>query len=185
MDINQQLKIWRPFINDCLLEHSKKLNLENGLGLEFGPTKGNPDQDSRYSYNVIYEFYKNLKIETACPNTTWANHKIDLTDIKTVPTNLNEKYDCLFILEVLEHVETPWLVQDVCKKLLKKNGIIVLSTPCFIDRHPCYPKENRCGDYWRFFGDSHRILFDKFILIDQKVCGEIDKSLGVFSIFRL
>jgi len=44
-------------------------------------------------------------------------------------TNITNKYDTILCFEVLEHVMNPLLFLEQLKKLLKKNGVIYISTP--------------------------------------------------------
>ena len=44
-------------------------------------------------------------------------------------TNITNKYDTILCFEVLEHVMNPLLFLEQLKKLLKKYGIIYMSTP--------------------------------------------------------
>jgi SAM-dependent methyltransferase len=179
----EQLKIWRPFINDSINESSKILDLKAGKALEIGPSKGNPEQDPRFQSNPIYSFFKNFEINTACINTDWADYKLDICDTSSIPEALKEKYDLIFLIEVLEHTKHPWKAQESCFELLKKGGYLLISTPCYIDHHP--GRYMSYGDYWRFLPKSHEILFDKFMLIKENVCaGNSNFPYGIFSIFR-
>jgi hypothetical protein len=177
----QQLQIWRPYINDCLSKSKDIINLKEGIGLEIGPTKGNVDQDSRYDSNPIHHFFSNFKIETGCLNTPWATHKIDITKYKSVDLELKYKYDLLFLIEVIEHTKKPWKIQQTTDFLLKKNGYLIISTPCLVGIHEGLDY----GDYWRLLPASHQILFEEYQLIDQFVCdSNIGLPFGVFSIFK-
>jgi len=177
----QQLQIWRPYINDCLSKSKDIINLKEGIGLEIGPTKGNVDQDSRYDSNPIHHFFSNFKIETGCLNTPWATHKIDITNYKSVDLELKYKYDLLFLIEVIEHTKKPWKIQQTTDFLLKKNGYLIISTPCLVGIHEGLDY----GDYWRLLPASHQILFEEYQLIDQFVCdSNIGLPFGVFSIFK-
>jgi len=44
-------------------------------------------------------------------------------------TSISKKYDTILCFEVIEHVMNPLLFLEQLKKLLKKDGIIYLSTP--------------------------------------------------------
>ena len=41
----------------------------------------------------------------------------------------NEGFDAVICLEVIEHLENPWHVLRECKRVLKKNGLVILSSP--------------------------------------------------------
>ena len=43
--------------------------------------------------------------------------------------NLKEKFDNIFLCEVIEHVEDPIKVLDIAEKFLKPNGLIFITTP--------------------------------------------------------
>lgn len=45
------------------------------------------------------------------------------------PVFFPQKYDMLIALEIIEHLQNPWKYLSDCLKLLKDDGIIVLSTP--------------------------------------------------------
>ncbi len=58
------------------------------------------------------------------------NKKITLDLNKELDLNsFSEKYDVLIALEILEHLQNPWKYLSDCLKLLKDDGIILLSTP--------------------------------------------------------
>ena len=53
---------------------------------------------------------------------------IDL-NLSDFSKNFTKKYDIVFIIEVIEHVENPWQLIRDAKSVLKDNGILVISTP--------------------------------------------------------
>jgi len=59
-----------------------------------------------------------------------------LKEIKCVKTDINKKFpfkndsfDVVCCAEVVEHIKTPWQLIDECFRILKKDGILILSTP--------------------------------------------------------
>jgi 2-polyprenyl-3-methyl-5-hydroxy-6-metoxy-1,4-benzoquinol methylase len=50
-------------------------------------------------------------------------NKPDITD------SITSKYEMVIALEIIEHLQNPWKYIEDCLKLLKDDGIIVLSTP--------------------------------------------------------
>lgn len=181
MYLYEQLKKWRPFINDRLRDSVNIIEVKSGLALEVGPSKGNPEQDSRYKNNPIYDFYKNFEIKTGCLNTEWADYKIDITNPETISDDLKNKFDLIFLLEVAEHTEKPWNIKLGLDKLLKSGGFVLVSTPCFVNAH----SNNFYGDYWRFLPESHNVLFENFDVVSRFVCNsEYGFPYGVFSILK-
>jgi len=58
------------------------------------------------------------------------NRKIELDLNKGIPSErFPYKYDLILALEIIEHLQNPWKYLEDCLKLLKKGGIIVLTTP--------------------------------------------------------
>lgn len=59
-----------------------------------------------------------------------------LEKIKCVKVDLNEpikikdnSYDCVFCLDVIEHLKNPWHLMEEVHRITRKGGIAVLSTP--------------------------------------------------------
>ena len=98
-----------------------------------------------------YETLKVLDIATGTGafakkiSDQFSNWKIEINDfenqcnlknIKKYAFNLNKpfrfkksNYDLIIALEIIEHLENPWLFLKEIYKVLKKNGILILSTP--------------------------------------------------------
>lgn len=64
---------------------------------------------------VIEERF-NLEIDSLNWDFNWTMH-------------FNKKYDVILCFEVLEHIMNPLLFLNELKKILKKDGVIYLSTP--------------------------------------------------------
>ena len=58
------------------------------------------------------------------------NRKIELDFNKEIQMDkFQVKYDVILAFEIIEHLYNPWKYLDDCLKLLKKGGMIVLTTP--------------------------------------------------------
>ncbi|MEM4346979.1 MAG: methyltransferase domain-containing protein [Candidatus Altiarchaeota archaeon] len=84
------------------------------------------------------------------------NSKPDIVgDAHTLPFR-DETFNSVICTEVLEHVEDPKKVVDEIYRVLKFNGICIVSVPFLYPIHPC------SHDYWRFTEDSLKLLFRNF-----------------------
>jgi len=70
-------------------------------------------------------------------------------------------FDLVICNEMLEHDNAPWLTIEIMHKLVKKNGLLLISTPTFgfpLHRHP--------KDYFRYGEDAFReIIFKGFKIL--------------------
>ena len=71
------------------------------------------------------------------------DYLIDIQDTKAM-SQIQEKYDAIFVLEVLEHLLMPQKGLENLQKLLTPDGIIIGSTPWIIPIH------DRPFDFYRF-----------------------------------
>ncbi len=71
----------------------------------------------------------------------------------------NEKFDIIICTEVLEHTLNPFKAMEEIFRLLKKDGILLLSVPFNFRIHGPLP------DCWRFSEHGLRELLKKFIII--------------------
>jgi SAM-dependent methyltransferase len=96
-------------------------------------------------------------------NISYPNY--DVTNLKL---NTN-KYDYVICDQVLEHVENPFLAISEMNRVLKPNGLLILTT-CFMNFYHKYPI-----DYWRFSPDALAYLCQKFSkIIDVGGWGNVD-----------
>lgn len=96
--------------------------LDIGCGLGFG-TRSLFESASAvigidYSKDAI-EFAKRHYEEPQCKFMVSNAEKIELTT----------KFDMIVAFEIIEHVKSPKVFVKECKRLIKENGIMVLSTP--------------------------------------------------------
>ncbi len=68
----------------------------------------------------------------------------------------NDKIDAVLLFEVLEHILYPHQAIEEVYRVLKPNGLCILSTRFIFQYHPS-PK-----DYYRFSQDALQALFEKF-----------------------
>jgi len=91
----------------------------------------------------------------------YPDFQFDLSeDIDIEKTELNEKFDVIICLAVLEHVYNPFVAVKNLKKMLKKNGIIFGYVPFLYHYHA--PKDLYFQDYYRFTKDGLAFLFKDF-----------------------
>ena len=82
----------------------------------------------------------------------------DLCD--NLPANMENKYDKIICLAVLEHVYNPFKAVDNIKKMLKKNSILYGYVPYLYKYHA--PENLKFQDYFRFSKDALAYLFKEF-----------------------
>jgi len=133
------------------LDNFLKKNSSCKLALEIGATS---------KKNAVY-----------FPNLVTLNYNNKLKDIDIVANaeKLNgiiedDKFDIVLCLSVLEHTLNPTKLLSEAHRILKKNGILILSVPFVMPLHDCP------NDYWRFtkYGviEITKKYFNK-ILIDE------------------
>jgi len=108
--------------NLILFDSLLKKNKEENKMLNLGGGTGNV---SIILSEIGFDVY-NLDIEVENPDER--NRKFDLNTDTTLPYQENF-FDYVFCQEVVEHVENPWKLFRQINKVLKKNGVLVLTTP--------------------------------------------------------
>lgn len=88
----------------------------------------------------------------------------DILDVRDV-SHLNKEYDLVLCCNVIEHVYENEKIVSNLKKLVKKNGYLLISVP-FI-----YPLHDEPGDYWRYTEHTLKKMFEDFHIEDFKYNG--------------
>ena len=68
----------------------------------------------------------------------------------------DNSFDCIFAVEVMEHLENPFLFKKEVKRMLKEEGLLVLTVPFMFHPHA------DPFDYWRPTRMALQHLFDDF-----------------------
>lgn len=154
-----------------------------------------------YQWLFVNELYRDLKhtlsslegriLDVGCgkkPYRKWLNSKneylsLDVTpdsepDILVMPVEQwqieSESFDAVICTQVLEHVAQPEQLLHEIHRILKPNGVIILTIP-FI-----YHEHDSPNDYWRWTkeGISNLLKSSGFLIIDCKTEGRIGNVLS-------
>ncbi|MEM9953883.1 MAG: class I SAM-dependent methyltransferase [Chloroflexota bacterium] len=86
---------------------------------------------------------------------------------------IDEQFDCVLAIEVLEHCHTPQQVIDECYRMLKPNGTLILTTR-FI-----FPLHDAPHDYFRFTKYGLRHLCRAFSQVTIEEEAKTVTTMGV------
>ncbi|MDC0617409.1 methyltransferase domain-containing protein [Candidatus Pelagibacter ubique] len=91
----------------------------------------------------------------------YPDFQLDLSEeIDIERTELNEKFDVIICLAVLEHVYNPFIAIKNLKQMLKKGGVIYGYVPFLYHYHA--PEDLYFQDYYRYSKDGLAYLFREF-----------------------
>lgn len=91
----------------------------------------------------------------------YPDYQLDLSEeIDIERTELNEKFDVIICLAVLEHVYNPFIAIKNLKQMLKKGGVIYGYVPFLYHYHA--PEDLYFQDYYRYSKDGLAYLFREF-----------------------
>lgn len=85
----------------------------------------------------------------------------------------DERFDCILCTEVLEHLHTPQKAINEMHRVLKKNGILIITTRFL------FPLHDIPGDYYRFTKYGLKHLLSNFEIIEMK---EEVNTLGAIAV---
>ena len=101
-----------------------------------------------------------------------------ICDICSDVNGLEEKYDKIICIAILEHVYDPFAAVSNLKKMLKDNGIIYGYVPYLFYYHA--PKDLQFQDYFRFSKDALAYLFKDFKNVELfPIRGRISTPLNI------
>ena len=84
---------------------------------------------------------------------SWDTSKIDIVgDIIDIPEN-DESFDIILCTEVLEHLPYPIKALEEFSRLLKKDGVLILSAPFCSLTH--FAPHHYCSGFNRYFYEYH------------------------------
>lgn len=122
--------------------------------------------------------YKNLFKDTDYKTLDYdSNSGADIIgDIHHIPLQ-DGSIDAIICSSVLEHVKNPLKAMDEMWRILKKDGKIFVYVPSI---YPYHARKGVYKDYWRFFDDTVKMLFDGFKNVEIKKRGGYFTALSFF-----
>jgi len=114
----------------------------DGRVVEFGGSNGVIETIFReLGFHGVYEVASNFPV----------------TDIQSLTNYHDETYDVAIIDQVIEHVPDPRKAVRELKRVLKKDGWLIVTAPFLVPVH-----DNPRNDYWRFTETGLRKLVEGF-----------------------
>lgn len=152
-DVNRRFEIFKDRIN----KNMKLLEVGCGYGffVEHLKNKG---------YNIEGIEISNSRREYGIKELGCEIHDINLLS-KDVSDSQNEKYDTIFLFHVLEHISEPEKFLNNIRKLLKKEGTLIIEVPN-LDDHMLVRSEEYRNFY---FQRAHITYFDKLTLTNLMI----------------
>ncbi len=95
----------------------------------------------------------------------------DIGEMKPVS---NESIGLVLNLESLEHLPNPQKAIDEIHRVLRPNGLLILTTVMHFKIHRA-PK-----DYWRFAPDGIELLLNRFKILDCALEGDLKRPKGIW-----
>ena len=124
-----------------------------------------------------HSLIKAKKIDTLDVND-FGDYPDIICDICSDINGLQNKYDKIICIAILEHVYNPFKAIDNLKSMLKENGIIYGYVPYLFYYHA--PKDLKFQDYFRFSKDALAYLFKDFKEIElYPVRGRISTPFNI------
>lgn len=97
----------------------------------------------------------------------YPNKLVDLIgDIHKLPLK-NNSFDTVLFINALEHIKNPEALLAEAKRVMKKNGRLIITIP-FLQRYHKDPI-----DLWRYTPESMKILLKDFKIVYQKEVGRV------------
>lgn len=97
-------------------------------------------------------------------------------DIHQIPLADNS-IDAVICSSVLEHVANPILATQEIRRILKPGGKLFVYVPSI---YPYHARKGHYPDFWRFFDDTLKVLFEGFAVMEFVKSGGYFKALSFF-----
>jgi SAM-dependent methyltransferase len=142
----ENLAIIRDGVTSIIKDSAEKYDKAGLLVLDIAPQV----------WNGAKEFYKASSIDTLdIDKKSGATYIADITNNNSSIIESN-KYDIVIFTEVLEHTLNPFTAINEIYRILKKGGILVMTTPFNFRIH------NPLPDCWRISEHGLRVLLKDF-----------------------
>jgi len=141
-------------------------------------------------YETLFEG-KNYIAAGYHPENIYGVYNCDIhADIEAIPYD-NESMDAIICLEVLEHVKNPFQAAKEIKRVLKKDGTLLLTVPFLTSYHGgnrklqngFTHKHKGFSDFWRFTHEGLYLMFHGLSYFEiHPIDGRIElmlKNLGL------
>lgn len=97
-----------------------------------------------------------------------------ICDIANMNPISDESIGLVLNLESLEHLPYPQKAIDEIHRVLRTNGLLILTTVMHFKIHPC-PR-----DYWRFTPEGLAFLLSRFKILDCTLEGDLKRPKGIW-----
>lgn len=131
------------------------LHLSNKKVIEFGPATPSTFPVSNLYINIKEKLIENSCNYLSCDINPDLNPDI-VSDLVNSLDLIDETFDVIIALEVLEHTAEFWKAPKIFNTLLNPKGLLFISTPYFFTIHDPKP------DYWRFTKEGLEYLFSPY-----------------------
>lgn len=132
-------------------------------------------------YESLFNHQKYLGIDIENPGHSHTNEKIDaIFDGVNIPYP-DHSFDACIASEVLEHVIEPDKVLREIGRVLKPNGILILTTPFVWDEHEAP------NDFYRYtsFGLERTVSSNHFDVVSQEKLGSFPELIFQLTLIKL
>ena len=124
-------------------------------------------------YQPLFPGKKYIKQDMQDFNPACIDVICDIADMKPIS---NESIGLVLNLESLEHLPYPQKGIDEIHRVLRPNGLLILTTVMHFKIHRT-PK-----DYWRFTPDGIELLLNRFRILDCTLEGSLKRPKGIWAI---
>lgn len=177
------MKKWNPIIRSA--EDYRNPKITSNIYLHFSTLSDDIKEYSKYAKGVLLDigsgfspykpFFKNIIKYIKMDKFEYLNAKPDIIgDALYIPLK-DSSIDSVFSSQVMEHVTNPQKMVDEIYRVLKKDGI------CIITTHMAQVLHGEPHDYFRFTEYGLKELFKKFKYVEVKPNG--GALLAIFQLF--